>query len=86
MLGDASLLQPVLQRSLGEAVVEADKDLVCRFAVLIAIIKANQFQSHVADGVVHQFLRLLHAEGDVHATVTIGLNLVPSQLLDVALA
>ena len=49
MLGDASLLQPVLQRSLSEAVVETDKDLVCRFAVLIAIIKAYQFQSLVTD-------------------------------------
>ena len=68
------------------AVIEADKDFVCRFAVLIAIIIANQFQSLVADGVVHQFLRLLHAECDVHATVTVGLNLVPGQLLDVALA
>ena len=86
MLGDACLLQPVLQRSLGEAIIEADKDLVCRFAVLIAIIKAYQFQSLIADGVVHQFLGLLHAECYVHATITVGLDLVPCQLLDVALA
>ena len=85
MFGDASLLQPVLQRGLGEAIIEADKDLICRFAVLIAIIKAYQFQSLVADGVVHQLLRLLHAEGDVHGAVAIRLDLVPGQLLDVAL-
>ena len=86
MLCDASLLQPVLQRGLGEAVVEADKDLVCRFSVLIAIIVAYQLQSLIADGVVHQFLRLLHTECDVYATVTVRLDLVPGQLLDVALA
>ena len=86
MLGDASLLQPVLQRGLGEAVIEADKDLVCRFTVLIAIIIAYQFQSLVTDGVVHQFLGLLHAEGNVHGAVAIRLDLVPGQLLDVALA
>ena len=86
MLGNACLLQPVLQRGLGEAVIEADKNLVCRFAVLIAIVKAYQFQSLIADGVVHQFLRLLHAECDVHTTITIGLDLVPSQVFDVAFA
>ena len=86
MLGDASFLQPVLQRSLSETVIEADKDFVCRFAVLIAIIIAYQLQSLVTDGVVHQFLRLLHAEGDVHGAVAIRLDLVPSQLFDVALA
>ena len=86
MLGDASLLQPVLQRGLGEAVIEADKDLVSRLAVLIFIIEPYQFQSLVADRIVHQFLGLLHTKRDVHATVTVGLNLVPCQLLDVALA
>ena len=86
MLGDASLLQPVLQWGLGQTVVETHKNLVSRFAVLIAVIKAYQFQSLVADGVVHQFLRLLHAKGDVHATITIGLDFVPSQLFDVTLA
>ena len=86
MLGDASLLHPVLQRGLSEAVIEADKDLVCRFAVLIAIIKAYQFQSLVTDGIVYQFLRLLHTEGDVHRIIAIRLDLIPSQLLDVALA
>ena len=86
MLGNASLLQPVLQRGLGEAVIEADKDLVSRLAVLIFIIEPYQFQSLAADRIVHQFLGLLHTKRDVHATVTVGLNLVPCQLLDVAFA
>ena len=86
MLGDARLIQPVLQRGLGETVVEADEDLVGRLAALIAVVEAYQLQGLVADGVVHQFLRLLHSERDVHAAVTVGLNLIPRQLLDVALA
>ena len=86
MFGDASLLQPVLQWGLGQTVVETHKNLVSRFAVLIAVIKAYQFQSLVADGVVHQLLRLLHAEGDIHGAVAIRLDLVPGKLLDVALA
>ena len=36
MLGDARLLQPVLQRGLGETVVEADENLVCRLDSLPA--------------------------------------------------
>ena len=50
VLGDASLLQPVLQRGLGETVIEADKDLVCRFAVLIAIIIAYQSRASLLMG------------------------------------
>ena len=86
MLGDARLIQPVLQRSLGEAVVEADENLVGRLTVLIAVIEAYQLQGLIADGVVHQLLRLLHTERDVHAAVTVGLDLIPGQLFDVTLA
>ena len=57
MLGDASLLQPVLQWGLGQTVVETHKNLVSRFAVLIAVIKAYQFQSLVADGCLMSLLR-----------------------------
>ena len=36
VLGDARLIQPVLQRGLGETVVEADENLVCRLDSLPA--------------------------------------------------
>ena len=40
MLGDARLLQPVLQRGLGQTVVEADENFVSRLAALVAVVEA----------------------------------------------
>ena len=50
VLGDARLLQPVLQRALRQAVVKADEDLVRGLAILIFVIDSYQLQSLVADG------------------------------------
>ena len=79
LLGDASGFQPVLQGGLGEFVRKADKDLP-RSSL------ANQLQCLVTDGVVHQFLGLLHSQGDVHASIAIGLYVLPCELLDVTLS
>ena len=78
-LGDASGFQPVLLGCLGEFVGKADKDLTCSSLT-------NQFQCLVTDGIVHEFLGFLHTKRDIHATVTIGLYVLPCQLLDVALS
>ena len=77
-LGDAGCFQPVLQGCLRQFVCETLKNLARSVA-------ANQFQCLVTDGVVHQFLRLLHPKGDVHTTVAVWLYVCPFKLLDVAL-
>lgn len=79
LLSDASSFQPVLQGCLGEFVRKASEYDACSSL-------ANQFQSLVTDGVVHQFLGLLHSKSYIHATIAVGLDVLPCELLDVALS
>lgn len=79
LLGDASGFQPVLQGCLGKFVSETCEDDACSTFT-------NQFKRLVTDGVVHQFLCLLHTECHVHASVTVWLYILPCELLDVALS
>ena len=79
LLGDASGFQPVLQGCLGKFVSETCEDNA-------SSTLTNQFQRLVTDGVVHQFLCLLHTECHVHASVTVWLYVLPCKLLDVTLS
>ena len=76
LLGDASSFQPVLQGCLGEFVREASEDYA-------SSTFTNQFQRLVTDGIIHQFLGLLHSQGYIHASVTVWLYVLPCELLDV---
>ena len=78
-LCDASGLQPVLQRCLSELVGETIEDYTCSSL-------ANQLQCLVADRIVHQFLGLLHSKCDIHTSVSVGLYVLPSELLDITLS
>lgn len=73
-------------RPLGQTIVKACEYLVGRLTAFILVIEVYQIQSLVTDGIIDQLLSLLHTEGDVHASVTVRLNLLPGKLLDVALA
>ena len=78
-LGDASGFQPVLQGSLGKFVSETCEDDA-------STSLSNQLQCLVTNGVVHQFLGLLHTECHIHASVTVWLYVLPCELLDVTLS
>ena len=85
-LGDTRCLQPVFQRSLSEAVVEAHKDLVRRLTVLVLVMVAYQFQCLFTYWIIYQLLGLPHSQSNVHAAITIWLYLIPCQLLDITLS
>ena len=84
VLGDACCLQPVLQGGACHLVLEVGEDFCIGF--VSAVVKANEFKSLFADRVVHELLSLLHPYRDIHASVTVWLNLLPCQCLDVALS
>ena len=83
MLGDARGFEPVLQGSACHFVLEVGEDFCVGF--MFSIIEANEFKSLFADGVVHKLLNLLHTYRDIHASITVWLNHLPCQCLDIAL-
>ena len=84
VLGDARCLQPVLQCRSCHFVLEV-REYFC-IGFVFSIIEANEFKSLFADRVVYELLSLLHTHSDIHASVTVWLNLFPSQRLDIALS
>ena len=53
---------------------------------VFSVVEADEFKSLFADGVVHKLLSLLHTYRDIHASISVWLNLLPRQCLDVALS
>ena len=84
MLGDARCLQPVLQGGSCHLVLEIREHLCIGF--MFSIIEPNEFKSLFADRVIHELLSLLHPYSDIHASISVWLNLLPCQRLDVALS
>ena len=84
VLGDARCLQPVLQCGASHLVLEVWEDFCIGF--VFSVIEASEFKSLFADRVVHKLLSLLHPCRDIHASVTVWLNLLPCQCLDVTLS
>lgn len=84
MLGDARGFEPVLQGSACHLVLEVWEDFCIGF--VFSVIEANEFKSLFADRVVHELLSLLHTHSDIHASISVWLNLLPCQCLDVTLS
>ena len=84
VLGDARCLQPILQGGARHLVLKV-REYFC-IGVVFSIIEANEFKGLFADRVVHKLLSLLHTHSDIHASISVWLNLLPRQCLDVALS
>ena len=84
VLGDTSSLQPVLQGGARHLVLEVGEDFCIGF--VSSVIEANEFKGLLADRVVHKLLSLLHTYSDIHTSISVWLNLLPCQRLDVALS
>ena len=84
VLGDARCLQPVLQGGASHLVLEI-REYFC-IGFVFSVIEANEFKSLFADRVIHELLSLLHTYRDIHASISVWLNLLPCQCLDVALS
>ena len=84
VLGDACCLQPVLQGGASHLVLEVWEDFCIGF--VFSVIEANEFKSLFADRVIHKLLSLLHTYCNIHASISVWLNLLPCQCLDVALS
>ena len=83
VLGDACCLQPVLQGGASHLVLEVG-EYFC-IGVVFSVVEANKFKCLFADRIIHELLCLLHTYRDIHATITVWLNLLPCQCLDVTL-
>ena len=79
ILGYARILQPTPQRCLCHVVLKSGKYQPCSSLT-------DKFKSLVTYRVVHKVFGLLHADGDIHAAVTVWLYVLPCEVADVALA
>ena len=84
VLGDTCGFQPVLQGGASHLVLEIREYFCVGF--VFSIIEANEFKGLFADWVIHELLSLLHPYSDIHASISVWLNLLPCQCLDVTLS